>query len=69
MNRHLSGVMVAVFAAAMLFPSPAFADHRPGDVVVMGATLSLTGPKSGPGGGESLRRRAGQHLTRKTEGQ
>ena len=43
MNKHLSGVMVAVFAAAMLFPSPASADHRPGNVVVMGGTLALTG--------------------------
>ncbi len=36
MNRHLTGVMIAVFAAAMLFPSPALADHRPGNVIVMG---------------------------------
>ena len=43
MNRHLTGVMVAVFAAAMLFPSPAFADHRPGNVVIMGGTLALSG--------------------------
>ena len=35
--------MVAVFAAAMLFPSPATADHRPGNVVVFGGTISLTG--------------------------
>ncbi len=35
--------MVAVFTATMLFPSPAFADHRPGNVVVIGGTLGLTG--------------------------
>ncbi len=39
MNRHLTGVMIAVFAAAMLFPSPALADHRPGNVIVMGGGL------------------------------
>ena len=43
MSRHLSGVMVAVFAAAMLFPIPATADHRPGNVVVMGGTISQSG--------------------------
>ena len=44
MSKHLSGVMVAVLAAAVLFASPALADHRPGNVVVMGGTLALTGP-------------------------
>ena len=43
MNRHLTGVMIAVLAATALFTAPAFADHRPGNVVVMGGTLSLTG--------------------------
>ena len=43
MNRHLTGVMIAVIAAAMLFTAPALADHRPGNVVVMGGTMSLTG--------------------------
>ena len=44
MTRYLTGVMVAAFAAAgMLFAAPAFADHRPGNVVVMGGTLPLTG--------------------------
>ena len=43
MSKHLSGVMVAVLAMAMLFITPALADHRPGNVVVMGGTLSLTG--------------------------
>ena len=45
MNRHLTGVMIAVLAAAvLLFTTPAFADHRPGNVVVIGGTLGLTGP-------------------------
>ncbi len=43
MSKHLTAVMVAVFAAAGLFAAPAFAGHRPGNVVVMGGTLSLTG--------------------------
>ena len=43
MNRHLTGVMVAVFAAAMLITTPASADHRPGNVVVMGGTISQIG--------------------------
>ncbi len=43
MNRHLTGVMVAVIAATSLLTAPVFADHRPGNVVVMGGTLQLTG--------------------------
>ncbi len=43
MDRHLTGVMVAVLAAAVLLAAPAFADHRPGNVVVMGGSWSLTG--------------------------
>ncbi len=43
MTRHLTGVMVAVFAAMVLITAPAFPDHRPGNVVVMGGTISLTG--------------------------
>ncbi len=43
MKRHLTGVMVAVLAAAAHISAPALADHRPGNVVVMGGTLSLTG--------------------------
>ena len=44
MYRHLTGVMVAVFtAAAVHISTPAFADHRPGNVVVMGGTMALTG--------------------------
>ena len=49
MNRHLTGVMVAVFAAALHITAPASADHRPGNVVVMGGTLSLTGRYAVPG--------------------
>ncbi len=45
MNTHLSAVMVAVLATA-----PAFADHRPGNVVVMGGTLSLSGRYAEPAG-------------------
>ena len=43
MNKHLSGVVVAALATALLFTAPALADHRPGNVVVMGGTLALTG--------------------------
>jgi branched-chain amino acid transport system substrate-binding protein len=43
MKRCLTGVMIAVLAAAVLYAGTAFADHRPGNVVVMGGTLSLTG--------------------------
>ncbi len=50
MNRHLTGVMAAAFVAAMLYPAPALADHRPGNVVVMGGTMSLTGRYAVPAG-------------------
>ncbi len=44
-----AAAMVAALAAAgMLFAAPAFADHRSGNVVVMGGTLALTGPNSPP---------------------
>ncbi len=43
MNRHLTGVTIVALVAAMLYPAPAFADHRPGNVVVMGGTMALTG--------------------------
>ena len=43
MNRHLTGVMAAVLTAASILAAPASAGHRPGNVVVMGGTLSLTG--------------------------
>ena len=36
-------MIVAVPAAAVLFAGTAFADHRPGNVVVMGGTVSQTG--------------------------
>ncbi len=51
MSKHLTGVMVAVFTATVLLTAPAFADHRPGNVVVMGGTLALTGRLAGGGGG------------------
>ena len=48
MNRHLTGVMIAVFATAVvLTATPAFADHRPGNVVVIGGTLAFTGRSAG----------------------
>ena len=50
MSKHLTGVMVAVLAAAMLYPAPALADHRPGNVVVMGVTSSFTGRYIEPAG-------------------
>ena len=50
MNRHLTGVMAAVFTATVLIAAPAFADHRPGNVVVMGGTVSLTGRFEQPAG-------------------
>ena len=43
MNRHLTGAMAAILAAATVLTAPAIADHRPGNVVVMGGTLGLTG--------------------------
>ncbi len=43
MSKHLTAVMVAVFAGTMLFAATAYADHRPGNVVVIGGTLGLTG--------------------------
>ncbi len=50
MNRYLSGMMVAVLAAAQLITAPASADHRPGNVVVMGGTISHTGRFVEPAG-------------------
>ena len=50
MNRYMTGVMVATFAAAMLLAAPASADHRPGNVVVMGGTVSQTGRYIVPAG-------------------
>ena len=50
MSKHLSGIVAVVLAAAMLVPSPALADHRPGNVVVMGGTISQTGSRAVGGG-------------------
>ena len=50
MSKHLTGVMVAVISAASLLTAPTFADHRPGNVVVMGGTVSLTGRYVEPAG-------------------
>ncbi len=46
MNRHLTGVIGVALAATVLFTAPALADHRPGNVVVMGGTISLTGKRA-----------------------
>ncbi len=45
MKKHPIAILSAAVlaAAAVLFTAPAFADHRPGNVVVMGGTVSLTG--------------------------
>ncbi len=48
MRRCLTGVMIALLAAALLYAGTAFADHRSGDIVVMGGTLSLTGRYAEP---------------------
>ena len=50
MNNHLKGMMAAILAAAALLTAPASADHRPGNVVVMGGTMSLTGRYVEPAG-------------------
>ncbi len=50
MRRCLREVMIAVLAAAVLYAGTAFADHRPGNLVVMGGTLSLTGRYAEPAG-------------------
>ena len=47
MYKHLTGVMAAIIAAAMLYPAPTLADHRPGNVVVMGGSWALTGRYAG----------------------
>ncbi len=48
MNKHLTGVVVAVLAAVVLAvpAAPAFADHRPGNVVLFGGTISQTGVRA-----------------------
>jgi len=50
MRRCLTDVIIAVLAAAVLYAGTAFADHRPGNLVVMGGTLSLTGRFAVPAG-------------------
>jgi branched-chain amino acid transport system substrate-binding protein len=50
MRRRLRDVTIAVLAAAVLYAGTAFADHRPGNLVVMGGTLSLTGIYAEPSG-------------------
>ena len=50
MRRCLRDVTIAVLASAVLYVGAAFADHRPGNLVVMGGTLSLTGQYAEPSG-------------------
>jgi len=50
MRRFLTGLMIAVLAAAVLYADTTFADQRPGKIVVMGGTLSLTGRFAVPAG-------------------
>ncbi len=50
MNKHLTGVVVALFAATVNYTAPAQAHHRPGNVVVMGGTVSQTGRYVEPAG-------------------
>jgi branched-chain amino acid transport system substrate-binding protein len=40
--------MIAVLVAAVLYAGAAFSDHRPGNLVVMGGTLSFTGRYAEP---------------------
>jgi branched-chain amino acid transport system substrate-binding protein len=46
MNKLSSIALAALVAAAMHITAPAFADHRPGNVVVMGGTISQTGKRA-----------------------
>jgi len=43
MYKLLSVAVAALAATTMLFGAPAFADHRPGNVVVMGGSWALSG--------------------------
>ncbi len=43
MYKLLSVAVAALAATTMIFTAPAFADHRPGNVVVIGGTMGLTG--------------------------
>lgn len=49
MKSYITGAIVMGLAAGLL-SGTAFADHRPGNVVVMGGTLSLSGRYAEPGG-------------------
>jgi len=46
-DRHLTALLIAASVAA-LFATNVFADHRPGNVVVIGGTLSLSGRYAEP---------------------
>ena len=48
MKRFLTGLTITVLAAAALYGGSALADHRPGNLVVIGGTLSLTGRYAEP---------------------
>ena len=48
MRRFLKEVIITILAVAVLYAGTAFADHRPGNIVVMGGTLSLTGRYAEP---------------------
>ena len=50
MNRHLTGLILAAVVAAGFLTAPASADHRPGNVVVIGGTISQTGRFVEPAG-------------------
>ena len=52
MSKHLTGVMVAALTATVMFTTPALADHRSGNVVVMGGTWALSGGYAGVAGGQ-----------------
>ncbi len=48
MTKHLTAVMIAALTATVMFAAPALADHRPGNVVVMGGSWPLTGRYAEP---------------------
>ena len=43
MTKYLTAVMIAALTATVMLTAPALADHRPGNVVVMGGSWALTG--------------------------
>ena len=57
MSKHLTGVVSAALTATMLFTAPASADHRPGNVVVMGGSWALTGGYAEAGRGIRIGRK------------